>query len=218
MCIPCLALHLVQVRAEAIYAAAEIYKGGMATIFFGPDSRVKEACEMAKKWCINNNIEKPECLISNFMFPRYKVLSGNDEALQYLEQNYHKFRIRSIKRIKNVPACHSSLMEPTVEPLKKALELIHVSDPLIRVYSNVHGKAYKNVKHILKLLPKQLVKPVKWEQTMHNLYARRRKEYYPRTIVCGPGYALKSILKSVNAKAWQKTIQIGDMKPSMKRK
>lgn len=203
---------MVQVRAEAIHAASEIYKGGMASIFFGPDSRVMEACKKAKEFCVKNNVEKPECLISNFMFPRYKILSGSDEALQYLEENFSKFRIRSIKRIKNSSACHSSLMEPAIEPFQRALEQMHIADPLIRVYSNVNGKAYMSAHHILKLLPKQLVRPVKWEQTMHILYSRRQKEYFPRTIVCGPGFALKSILKAVNSKAWRQSIQIGDTK------
>ncbi|XP_055315395.1 probable malonyl-CoA-acyl carrier protein transacylase, mitochondrial isoform X1 [Sitodiplosis mosellana] len=206
------ALHLVQVRAEAIHAAAEIYKGGMASIYFRPDSRVIEACQKAKEWCLKNNVERAECLISNFMFPRYKVLSGSEEALQYLEENFKKFRIGSIKRIKNAPACHSILMEPAVEPVRSALEHIHVTDPLIRVYSNVSGKMYMSAEHILKLLPEQLVKPVKWEQTMHMLYARRHKEYFPRTIVCGPGVALRSILRSINSKAWQQSIHIGDRK------
>lgn len=205
-------MQLVQVRAEAILAAAEICQGAMASIYFGPDSRVIDACKTAKEWCLKNNVENPECLISNFMFPRYKVLSGSEEAIQYLEENFQKFRIRSIKRLKNAPACHSSLMNPTIEPIQQALEHMHIADPLIRVYSNVHGKAYMSAHHIKKLLPQQLVKPVQWEQTMHYLYARRRKVHFPRTIVCGPGYALKSILKAVNSKAWQQSVQIGDTK------
>lgn len=205
-------MNLVQVRAEAIHAAGEINKGGMASIYFRPDSRVIEACRKAKEWCLKNNVENPECSISNFMFPKYKVLSGSEEALQYLEENYKKFGIGSIKRIKNAPACHSSLMEPAVEPFRTALQHIHIADPLIRVYSNVHGKAYMSAQHILKLLPKQLITPVKWEQTMHILYARRRKEYFPRTIICGPGASLRSILGEINSKAWKQSIRIGDTK------
>lgn len=184
----------------------------MATIRFGPDSRVMDACKKAKEWCRKNNIENPECLISNFMFPRFKALSGNEEALQYIEDNLKKFRIRSLKRVKNTPACHSSLMEPAIEPFKKALEHIEIADPIIRVYSNVNSKPYMSAEHILKLLPQQLVKPVKWEQTMTYLYARGRGNYFPRTIVCGPGCALNSILKQVNSRAWRRSIHIGDKK------
>lgn len=206
------ALQLVQLRAEAIHMAGEMYNGGMASIFYGPDSRVVEACKRAKEHCMTNDIENPECLISNFMFPKYKVLSGNEEALKYIEENMHKFRLRSIKRIKDTPALHCSLMEPAVDTIKKALESIQIDDPLIRVYSNVHSKSYIDARHIKKLLPQQIMKPVKWEQTMHHIYARRHGNKFPRTFVCGPGYALRSILKNVNIKAWKKSIHIGSLK------
>lgn len=190
----------------------------MATIFYGPDSEVILACKKAKRWCIKNNIENPECLISNFLFPRYKALSGNEEALQYIEDNLDKFRLRAIKRIKNAPACHSSLMEPTIEPITKALEQIQINNPIIKVYSNVHGKPYMSANHILKLLPQQLVNPVKWEQTMTYLYARKRGISFPRTICCGPGLALNSILKQVNLRAWRQSVHIGSTKKSKKNK
>lgn len=201
------ALQLVQVRAEAIHAAGEIRKGGMATIFYGPDSEVIKACKSAKQWCLKNNIENPECLISNFMFPRFKALSGNEEALQYIEDNLERFRLRSMKRIKNSPACHSSLMKPAIEPFEKALEQIDINDPIIRVYSNVNCRPYMSAHHISKLLPQQLVNPVKWEQTMTSLYARKRGTFFPRTIFCGPGLALNSILKQVNLRAWRQSFQ-----------
>lgn len=191
--------------------AGEMYKGGMASIFYGPDSEVVQACKKAKEHCIKNNIENPECLISNFMFPRFKVLSGNDEALNYIQENLKKFRLRSLKRIKYSPALHCRLMSPAVEEIAKALEHIQIEDPLIRVYSNVHAKPYANAEQIKKWLPKQIEKPVAWEQTMHRIYGRTRGTQFPRTFVCGSGLSLKSILKNVNLKAWKKTIQIGDI-------
>lgn len=207
-----LAIQLVQIRAEAILAANEVNNGGMATIKFGPDSRVIEACRKAREHCKMNNVDNPICYISNYMFPRFKALSGNEEALQYLEENFHKFRIRSIKRVKNSAACHSILMEPAIEPIKKALEHIQISDPIIRVYSNINNKPYMSAAHVKRCLPLQLTKAVRWEQTMHHLYARKRSEYQPRTILCGPGMALKSILKEVNQRAWRQSIHIGDKK------
>lgn len=213
-----LALQLVQVRAEAIHAASEMCKGGMASIVFGPDSNVIEACKAAKVWCLNNNIEKPECLISNYMYPKYKILSGNDEALEYLKSNVNQFRLRGLHRIKNAPAAHSRLMEPTVEPIKEALKLINISDPIIRIYSNITGKPYASANHIKKLLPQQLIKPLRWEQTMHNIYARRQGEYYPRTVVCGPNMALQQILRNVNLKAFHQSLHIGDVNPKKIRK
>lgn len=206
----CSAVQLIQIRAEAMQAVANMYKSGMAQICFGPDSKVIEACKKAKEWCIENNIERPVCRISSYLYPRFKLLSGSEEAIHFLEKNYHKFRLRFVNRIKNRPACHCTLMEPTIEPVKIALNQMEIADPIIRVYSNVTSRPYFTAQHIRHLLPQQLVQPVKWEQTMTNLYARKRKVHLPRTIICGPGYNFRTMLREVNLRAWQQSIYIGD--------
>lgn len=43
---------------------------------------------------------------------------------------------------------------------------------------------------------------------MHVLYERDVGEYFPRTFECGPGGALRTILKQVNAKAWDHCISV----------
>lgn len=47
----------------------------------------------------------------------------------------------------------------------------------------------------------QIVKPVKWEQTLHEMYERKQDTNFPRTFECGPGKGLIQILEKVNAKA-----------------
>lgn len=54
----------------------------------------------------------------------------------------------------------------------------------------------------------QIIKPVKWEQTLHILYERSQGERFPRTFECGPGRGLTTILKQVNAKAWDTCFNI----------
>lgn len=212
------ALQLVQIRAEAIHAACEMYKGATAQISFRPDSDIIKACKQAKQWCIDNNVEQAECVISNFLCPRLKLLAGSEEAIQYLEENYRKFRLRFFRRVPNLPAYHSALMEPTIEPIKTALHHMDINDPIIQVYSNITCRPYFNANHIKQLLPQQLVNPMKWEQTMTYLYARRRGIYFPRTIVCGPGLNLRNILKEVNFRAWRESKHFGDIPKKKKKK
>ena len=45
-------IELIKIRAKAMQTAAQIAKGGMATIFYGADGQVFKACEAAKNWCI----------------------------------------------------------------------------------------------------------------------------------------------------------------------
>lgn len=191
--------------------ASDMHKGGMASIFYGPDSEVALACKMARQHCLKNNIENPDCRISNFMYPNYKVLSGNEEALDYLQANFKQFRLRSFRRIKDAPPLHCGLMKPAAEEIAKALEHIEIADPLIHVFSNVTGKACRTVKRIKKIFPQQIEKPVKWEQIMTQIYARRRGCNFPRTFVCGPNLAVGSCMKHVNHRAFRRLVQVGDV-------
>lgn len=88
------------------------------------------------------------------------------------------------------------------------LKKINTEVPLIPVHSNVDGKRYKDVKHILRQLPKQIYSPVKWEQTMHIIYERTDGTPFPKTYECGPGDFLRKVLKMCNAKAWDSSISI----------
>lgn len=50
--------------------------------------------------------------------------------------------------------------------------------------------------------------PVKWEQFIHIAYARSQGEDFPKTYEVGPGETLKTMLKKVNAKAWNNCTSI----------
>ncbi|KAJ8931207.1 hypothetical protein NQ314_015904 [Rhamnusium bicolor] len=195
------ALQLVKIRGEAMQLASETYKGGMITVMYGPESKLNFACLKAKEWALDKGDEYPECRIANYLYPHCKVVSGSESALQFLENNWKEFNLRKIKRLPVSGAFHSDLMAPAVEPFRKALNKSEISEPVISVYSNVDGKRYRDVEHIRRQLPKQIVKPVKWEQLLHVIYERSPDEYFPRTFECGPGKSLKTILKQVNAKA-----------------
>ncbi|XP_023164734.2 probable malonyl-CoA-acyl carrier protein transacylase, mitochondrial [Drosophila hydei] len=202
------ALQLVQVRANAMQAACDQAPGAMAMALYGPDTNLGEACAKALQWCVDSGVESPYCGIANYMYPHCKVVAGNVEALEFLEKHAKALKIRRMKRLAVSGAFHTPLMASAVEPFSKALKAIRLQDPIIRVYSNVDGKPYKHVSHILRQLPKQIVKPVKWEQTLHELYERRPGVDFPRTFECGPGKGLLQVLEKVNAKAAQTSFNV----------
>ncbi|XP_017304091.1 probable malonyl-CoA-acyl carrier protein transacylase, mitochondrial [Diaphorina citri] len=92
-------------------------------------------------------------------------------------------------------------MVPAVEPFALALKKATINDMIIPVHSNVDGKIYRDANHIRRQLPKQIYKPVCWEQTLHILYERPQGNHFPRTFECGPGKSLVTILNQVNKKA-----------------
>ena len=123
------------------------------------------------------------------------------QALDFITRHAADFKLKRLKKLAVSGAFHSQLMAPAVQVLKKALMKIPVHDPVIPVHSNVDGKRYKNSKHIISQLPKQIVSPVRWEQTMHIIYERNNEQEFPLTYECGPGRSLSAILRKVNAKA-----------------
>ncbi|XP_033161799.1 probable malonyl-CoA-acyl carrier protein transacylase, mitochondrial [Drosophila mauritiana] len=202
------ALRLVQVRATAMQVACDQAAGAMAMTIYGPDTNLGEACARAQQWCLEKGVESPYCGIANYMYPHCKVVAGNVEALEFLEQNAKALKIRRMKRLAVSGAFHTPLMQSAVEPFTKALKTVRLQDPVIRVYSNVDGKPYRHAKHILTQLPKQIVRPVKWEQTLHEMYERKQGVDFPRTFECGPGKGLVQVLEKVNAKAAQSSFNV----------
>ncbi|EHB10392.1 Malonyl CoA-acyl carrier protein transacylase, mitochondrial [Heterocephalus glaber] len=185
-------LYAVKVRAEAMQAASEAVPSGMLSVLGQPQSKFAFACLDAREHCRSLGIEDPVCKVSNYLFPHCRVISGHLEALQFLRQNASKYHFRRTK-----------MLPPAVEPLTQALKAIDIKQPLISVHANVDGNRYMHPQHIRKLLGQQLVSPVKWEQTMHALYERKRGTAFPRTWEVGPGQQLGSILRSCNLQAWK---------------
>lgn len=204
------AVRLIQIRAEAIQMACDEFEGGMATIRLRADSQFKTALKMARLWCVENGVTNPTCDVAYDLYPHWKVIAGSIEALQFIQQNLEKFRLRDMKKIRVTGAFHTSLMKPAVEPFQLALQKIQLEDPIIGVFSNVNNKRYFNARQILKQLPSQIVKPVRWEQIMHEFYDRSKEVSQPRTFICGPGNELSMILKKVNLSAWKRALTYGD--------
>ncbi|XP_012576104.1 PREDICTED: malonyl-CoA-acyl carrier protein transacylase, mitochondrial [Condylura cristata] len=196
-------LHAVKVRAEAMQAASEAVPSGMLSVLGQPQSQFTAACQDAREHCRSLGIQDPVCEVANYLFPDGRVLSGHLEALRFLQRNSSKYRFRRARLLPVSGAFHTRLMEPALEALARALQAVELQKPLVSVHANVSGRRYAQPAHIRKLLLQQLVSPVRWEQTMHAIYERRRGAAFPRTFEVGPGQQLGSILKSCNLQAWK---------------
>lgn len=183
--------------------AAEAVPSGMLSVLGRPQSRFTLACLEAREHCKTLGIEQPVCEVANYLFPDCRVISGHLEALQFLQRNSSKYHFRRTKMLPVSGGFHTRLMEPAVEPLAQVLKAIDVKKPLVSVHSNVDGNRYTHPKYIQKRLVQQVVSPVKWEQTMHAMYERKKGTEFPRTFEVGPGKQLGSILKSCNLQAWK---------------
>ncbi|KAL4681320.1 hypothetical protein H8959_006797 [Pygathrix nigripes] len=217
------------VQAEIFRAFTELFQVACAKppplgLCDYPSSRAMYAVDLMLKWDNGphgKRVMQPQILEVNFnpdceRACRYHPTFFNDvfstlfldqpsgcHALQFLQKNSSKFHFRRTRMLPVSGAFHTRLMEPAVEPLTQVLKAIDIKKPLVSVYSNVHGHRYMHPSHIQKLLAQQVVSPVKWEQTMHAIYERKKGREFPQTFEVGPGKQLGAILKSCNMQAWK---------------
>ncbi|KAM8740772.1 malonyl-CoA-acyl carrier protein transacylase, mitochondrial [Acanthopagrus schlegelii] len=196
------ALYAVKVRAEAMQKASELVPSGMLSVICKPQAQYKYACVQAKEHCQKLGIEEPVCSVANYLFPDGRVIAGHQQALDFLQQNARQLHFGRTKLLPVSGAFHTELMASAAEPLREVLRQVEVRAPEIRVYSNVDGKRYMNEKHVRRQLVKQLVSPVKWEQTLHEIYERLQGEQFPQTFEMGPGKQLGATLQKCNRKAF----------------
>ncbi|KAM3927120.1 malonyl-CoA-acyl carrier protein transacylase, mitochondrial [Leptodactylus fuscus] len=197
------ALYAVKIRAEAMQEASDAVPSGMLSVVGTPKTKYHLACAEAEEHCKTLGIAEPVCKVANFLFPNGRVIAGHKEALEFLQKNSRKFSLARTKLLTVSGAFHTPLMAPAVEPLRTALKTLNFKQPLVNVYCNVDGKRYRNASAIEDLLAKQLVSPVRWEQTMHAIYERKQGTNFPRTFEMGPGIQLGTMLKICNLKAWR---------------
>lgn len=201
-------IRLVSVRGAAMQQASEKSSQGMLSVYCTPKARVSEVCKNAQNWARDNGVEQPVCEVAVYLYTQSKILAGNIQAIEYIEQNADKYGLRKLTRLPVSGAFHTKLMEPALKSFGKTLHSLTLDQPRCEIYSNYKGQTYKNTKLIMKYLPKQIVSPVRWEQTMQMLYNRPEGTGFPRTFDVGSGGRMATILKQINAKAHDHCIAV----------
>lgn len=83
-----------------------------------------------------------------------------------------------------------------------------VRAPRVPVVSCAEARALREAAHVRRALVRLTCAPVRWEQTLHALYARPRAAPQPLTVVLGPAGALRATLRQVNARAWDASLPV----------
>ncbi|XP_077401151.1 malonyl-CoA-acyl carrier protein transacylase, mitochondrial isoform X2 [Vanacampus margaritifer] len=196
------ALYAVKVRAEAMQRASDVAPSGMLSVAGKAQAQYKHACLQAKEHCRGLAVEEPVCAVATYLFPDGRVIAGHRQALDFLQQNAKRLHFLRTKMLPVSGAFHTELMSAAVEPLRDVLRQVEVRRPEINVYSNVDGKRYMSEGHVRRQLARQLTAPVKWEQTLHEMFERARGERFPRVYEVGPGRQLGATLQRCNRKAF----------------
>ena len=181
-------LKVVQARGRAMQAAAEATPSGMLSIV-GLDIPDIEALVIEARGA--DTLE-----IANYLCPGNTVISGSLPAVERVEQiAVQRGGIRTI-RLAVAGAFHTDLMKPADARLAEALAGAAMAAPAVPVWSNVDAKPHTDPAEIRDLLVRQVVSPVKWEDTLRGLLADGVERFYE----IGPGRVLAGLMKRVNRK------------------
>jgi len=182
-------LRVVQIRGQAMQAAADATPSAMVSVLGLEEGKVEELCSQARK---RGLIE-----VANLLCPGNIVVSGAAAACDEVERLAPQMGAMKTIRLPVAGAFHTLLMKPADEVLASALAAADVKTPRMPVWFNVDGQPHTDPEEIRGLLVKQVLQPVLWEKIMRNLLASGVDKYYE----IGPGRVLAGLLKRVERKA-----------------
>lgn len=180
-------LKLVYARAMAMQKACEAEPSTMAAILGLDDNKVEE---------VLNNID--EIVVpANYNSPGQLVISGSIKGIEVACEKLKEAGAKRALPLKVGGAFHSPLMEPARIELADAINKTNFNSPICPVYQNVSALPVTDPVTVKENLIKQLTAPVKWTQTIQNMYADGATTF----IEVGPGTVLQGLVKKIAPEA-----------------
>jgi [acyl-carrier-protein] S-malonyltransferase len=87
-------------------------------------------------------------------------------------------------------------MQSAVEKLREALSRVTLGPLRVPVYANVTATTYSGPQQVQETLARQVVEPVRWEQSMRAMLEAGVERFYE----IGPGRVLAGLLKRIQRK------------------
>lgn len=188
-------LKLVAERGAAMQAAADAAPGGMVSIL-GLD---REQVEVLVQQAAQGEVLQ----IANLLCPGNIAVSGTKAACQRIGPLAEAAGATKVVPLAVAGAFHTALMQPAVERLAAALKTVAIQAPRIPVISNVDAQPHDDPDEIRDLLMRQVVSPVRWEESVRRLMGNGFDEFYE----VGPGRVLRGLLKRIDRKTAAKGVE-----------
>jgi [acyl-carrier-protein] S-malonyltransferase len=182
-------VRLVQRRGQAMQAASDTTPSGMVSVLGLATEDVERLCQQVRT--------AGRIWIANLLAPGNIVVSGERAACDRLEQIVQEQGLGKTVRLAVAGAFHTEIMQSAVEALADVLNKIPLRPARIPVYSNVDARPHTDPQEIRQLLLRQLVQPVRWEDTMRQLLAEGFDQFFE----IGPGRVLTGLLKRIHRQA-----------------
>lgn len=176
-------IRLVRARAAYMQEAAEKSKGLMC-VLGGID---RSAVERVLK---ENPEEMGDVVISNYNSPEQIVISGTSDAVTKAGGRFEKMGAK-VTQLEIKAPFHSPLMREAADKFKDELNKYTFNEMKWPVISNISALPYKDSGELKNMLADQMVRPVKWEETMKYI----GKASVKIAVEMGPRAVLKNLAK-----------------------
>jgi [acyl-carrier-protein] S-malonyltransferase len=178
-------LKLVAARGRYMQEAAEATPSGMVAVLGGDEAAVNKLCA--------EQAQGDVLVAANFNSPGQIVISGSKAACE------RAIAAAGAAGLKTVPlpvagAFHSPIMQSGADKMKAELEKVAFNPPRTTVYSNVTASPHTDPASIKRLLVDQIVKPVRWQQTMEKIAPTEGARF----VELAPGRSLTGMMKKIN--------------------
>jgi [acyl-carrier-protein] S-malonyltransferase len=196
------ALKLVAARGRYMQEAATASPSGMVALMGADEAAADALCEKAA----GGDVLVP----ANYNAPGQIVCSGTLAACDRLVEAAGAAGFKAVS-LKVAGAFHSPLMQPAADRMAAELDKVQFHQPTgypRHVYSNVTADLHTDSASIKRLLIDQIVKPVRWEQTMTKLLAGDGAN--ARWVELAPGRVLAGLLKRINRRLPVESLNTAD--------
>jgi len=191
------AVELVHKRGALMQSACESIEAGMMAIVGLDDASVEKICADAL-------LEGKKVWPANYNQNGQLVVAGMKSDLASLEQTFKDAGAKRALLLNMSVASHCDLLAPAQEPLKEIMESMVQESFEAPIVSNVTTQAYNTKDEAVALLKDQLVKPVKYKQSIEAIAPE-----VDMAIEFGNGVVLKGLNRRIAKDL--KTLNISDM-------
>lgn len=189
------AVYTVRKRGDFMQDAVPVGVGAMAAILGLNSSIVDELCEQSSN---NQFIVEP----ANYNSPVQTVISGHKQAVEMAGEIAKDKGAKRVVPLDVSAPFHSSLMKPAAEKLSGILKSIKVQQGDVPIVTNVNAQINKDSKKIHGLLVDQVVKPVRWTESIIEMYDSKVKCF----IEIGPKNVLSGLIRRTKSDVISKNI------------
>lgn len=178
------AVKLVKKRGKFMEEAVPNGEGSMAAVLGLEPEVVEEICTGVE------GVVMP----ANYNCPGQIVIAGEMDALDIACAKLQEAGARRVLKLNVSGPFHTPMLQDAADKLSSELEEITVSKMNMPYFTNVTAESIEQVDEIKALLTKQVVSPVRWEETIRNMIDDGVETF----IEIGPGKSLSGFMKKID--------------------